>query len=871
MSGRIFKTRFFAPIIAVVVIGVVLALTALTAIPERLELRMLTVHFNLKETFRARRVQEGVLYQELNPAISRDIEIIAIDTNSLNQFGRWPWPRWRHADLVNSFARISDQRNRERALFLDLFFIEPSDNAYDDAMLVEAIDHSGRVFIETVLANEFPPAAAEEEFFRRHDVLFENVGRIRNVDGNWWEMLPYFGIEPPLQPYGRVAAGYGHANFDQDWDSVFRRQPLVAKVSRLIESIRLDELTTDTPVDTESFERLSWVDRDGRYHHIAHPLTEAGLEQLERRMVAEAAPALADTTGDGEADDRYYLVRRFRDQFIPSITLSLALEYFNKSYDDLEIVLGKHIIIPDVEVYDGQTDSWVPYRVPVRYAQYDDEGNIVREAVYRGVPDIVIPINEHGEMLINYMGMRSSPTRDGHQTFPIRSYAAYTARGVVGPDPSLWRPTRAANNKILMVGPFSPGMAEDEKLTPYGLMYGVEIHANALNTIIMDRFLRNVPFWADLLILVGLVMLVAIAAGFLRNPFYSFLVMLGVLFVFFFVTTFVFDTRAYIVNFSSPALAVVLTFVTVVVYRVLTEGREKRFITSAFGTYVSPAVVQQLVQNPALLKQLGGERRELTMFFSDIQGFTTLSEALPPDTLVNFLKGYLTELVNIIQEEEGTIDKFEGDAIIAFWNAPLEVREHAVHGVRATLRCQKRLAELQEQYARPVQAGGVGKQIHTRIGVHSGEVNVGNFGSDKRLDYTALGDGMNLASRLEGSNKEFGTYCLISQATYRRLDGAFPARELGRISVVGRLEPVTVYEPMLPDDYERSRAIIDVYERGLDAWYNARLEEAREIFAPIAAVDPPAARMIAQIESWLAQPVAARPRGWTGVLTRTEK
>ncbi len=871
MSGTIFKTRYFSPIIGAAVIVAILALTALTAIPERLELRLLTVHFRLKETFRTRSVQEGVLYQELNPAISRDIEIIAIDTSSLSQFGRWPWPRWRHADLVNSFARISDQRNRERALFLDLFFIEPADDAYEDAMLIEAIEHGGRVFLQTVLADYFLPPAVEDEYFKRHDVLFDNAGRIRNVEGEWWAMLPYFGIEPPLQPYGRVVRGFGHANFDQDWDAVFRRQPLVAKVSRLIEELRLDELTTETHVDTERFERLAWVDRDGRYHHIPHPLTDSALEALQRRMTAEAPPALVDTTGDGQADDRYYVVRKFRDQFIPSITLSLALEYFNKDYDDIQVVLGTHITIPDVKVYDRETDSWVPYHVPVSPARLDDEGNVVREAVYRHVQNIVIPINEHGEMLINYMGPRSSPTRDGHQTFPVRSYAAYTARGVVGPDPALWRPTRAADNKILMVGPFSAGMAEDEKLTPYGLMYGVEKHANALNTIIMDRFLRNIPYWADLLILVGLIMLVAIATGRLKNPFLSFFAMLGVLFVFFFVTTYVFDTRAYLVNFSSPALGVLLTFVTVVVYRVLTEGREKRFITSAFGTYVSPAVVQQLVQNPALLKQLGGERRELTMFFSDIQGFTTLSEALPPDTLVNFLKGYLTELVNIIQEEEGAIDKFEGDAIIAFWNAPLDVPQHPVHGVRAALRCQKRLAELQETYARPVADGGVGKEIRTRIGLHSGEVNVGNFGSDKRLDYTALGDAMNLASRLEGSNKEFGTYCLISQATFRGLDGAFPARELGRISVVGRLEPVTVYEPMLAEDYERRRQTVETYGRALDAWYNARLEEARELFAGIADVDPPAAAMVAQAEAWLARPQTARPRGWTGVLTRTEK
>ena len=871
MSGRIFKTRYVSPAIGAAVVGIIVALTFLTAIPDRLEMKLLTVHFRLKETFRSRIVQEGVRFQERNPGISRDIEIIAIDTSSLTQFGRWPWPRWRHADLANSFARITNQRNRERAIFLDLFFVEPADNAFDDAMLIEAIERNGRVYLETVLTDESPRPAAEEEFFRRHEVLFEAAGRIRSVEGEWWSMKPYFGIEPPLQPYGRVAAGYGHANFNSDWDSVFRRQPLVAKVSRLVGETRLDDLTPQTTIDVSEYERLAWIDRDGRYHHIDYPLTEESLDELRQAMEELAPPALVDTTGDGYTDDGFHVVRTYQDQFIPSVTLSLALAYFNRSLDDLQIELGKHIVIPDVRTYNPATNEWEPYFVPTRPAQVDSDGQIVREARYRLVRDIVIPINNDGEMLINFMGPRSSPTRDGYQTFPVRSYAAYTAGGVPGADRAAWRPTRAAENKILMVGPFSPGMADDEKPTPYGLMYGVEIHANALNTIIMDRFLRDAPRWANLILMTVMVMSVAIAAGFLKNPFVSFLCTIGAVVALLLATTVAFDTWRVILSFSSTAIGMVLAFVGVVVYRALTEGREKRFITNAFGTYVSPAVVQQLVRYPALLKQLGGERRELTMFFSDIEGFTTLSEDLPPDVLVSFLKRYLTELVDIIQEEGGTIDKFEGDAIIAFWNAPLDVADHAVRGVRAALRCQKRLAELQESFERPVCEGGVGHTIRTRMGLHTAQVHVGNFGSDKRLDYTALGDGMNLASRLEGSNKEFGTYCLISQTTYRKLKGAFPARELGRISVVGRREPVTVYEPMLPEDYEIRKKTIDAYERGLEAWYNARLHEARKNFRSISRIDPPAARMVAQIDVQLGRPPDERPKGWNGVLARAEK
>lgn len=796
MATRIFRTQFFALIIGALVIGIFLLLAAFTAIPERLELKLLSVHFMLKETFRGRNVQEGVVYQELNPAISRDIEIIAIDTSSLNQFGRWPWPRWRHADLVNSFARISDQTNRERALFLDLFFIEPSDDAYNDAILVEAIESSRSVFIETVLANEFPPPGAADEFFERHEVLFDTIGRIDDVQGEWWKMRTHFGLEPPLQPYGRVAGGYGHANFDQDWDAVFRRQPLVAKVSRLVEEIRLDDLTSSTAVDVDGYERLAWVDRDGIYHHIEHPLTEESIAALGRRMAASAPEALVDTDNDGEIDERFYVVRRFRDQFIPSITLSLALEYFNKDYDDLQIVLGDQIVIPDVEVYNAATDAWEPYYVPVRFAETDAEGNVVQEAEYRLVEDVVIPINADGEMLINYMGPRSSPSRDGHQTFPIRSYAAYTARGVAGPDPATWRPTRAADNKILMVGPFSSGMAEDEKLTPYGLMYGVEIHANALNTILMDRFLRHAPFWMDLLILAGAVLLTAVVAGLLRNPMWSFLITIVTLFVFFFVSTIIFDTMAFIINFSSPALAMILTFVAVVVYRVLTEGREKRAITETFGKYVSPQVVTSLIETPPVL---GGVEQEITVMFSDIRGFTDMSENMTSQELVKYLNGYLTAMTDVILEYNGTLDKYVGDEIMCFWGAPLPQKDHRILACKCALRQMEVLAEFNEKMEElrktdPEWAFLPPKPINIGIGINSGLMTVGNMGSAGRLNYTLMGDQVNAGARLEGINKQYGTNVIASENTWGEIRDRAIGRELDLIRVKGKQKPLLIYE-----------------------------------------------------------------------------
>ena len=755
-----------------------------TAIPERLEFKLLTVHFRLKNVFQGETIQEGVVFQEQNPGISPDIVIVGIDTNSLNQFGRWPWPRWRHADLVNSLARIAEQGNRENALFLDLFFIEPADDAYSDAVLIDAIENNGRVFLETVLGNEFPPPTAEEEFFARHDVLFDNMGEITNVHGPWWEMRTHFGIEPPLQPYGASAGGYGHANFDQDWDAVFRRQPLVAKVAQLVDEIRLDGLGIDYPIDFDNHERLAWVDTAGVYHHIDYPLTARALDQLQRDMESSAPQAAVDNDNDGEADEYFYVVRKFRDQFLPSITLSLALNYFNKTYDDLEVVLDDHIRIVDPQFFDPGTQSWGEYYVPVRLPEYDADGNVVDEGEYRHVEEIVIPINGDGEMLINFMGIRSSASRDGYQTFPVRSFSAYASR-VPGPDPFTWtRPTLALENKIVMVGPFSSGMAEDEKLTPYGLMYGVEMHANALNTIIMDRFIRYAPVWMDIAILAVLVLLTTFLVSRLQTI-WSFVITVVAVVVFFFASTIVFDTQAFIVNFSTPAIGMILAFVAVVVYRVMTEEKDKARIRAMFGKYVSPGVVDQILADPP---ELGGEDKELTVFFSDIRAFTSLSEMMTPQELVKHLNTYLSAMSDIIVEEyQGTLDKYVGDEIMCFWGAPLPQPDHAILACKCALKQMEKLHELNEQWPEQV-------RLNIGIGINTGIMTVGNMGSLGRMDYTLMGDNVNLGARLEGTNKAYGTNVIVSEYTYGLVKDQVVARELDNIRVKGKNKPVMIYE-----------------------------------------------------------------------------
>ncbi len=178
---------------------------------------MLDVNFYLKKCF-SENLHSGRVTQSVqNPNISSDIMIIGIDFRSLNKFGKWPFPRYRHADLIKSFSRIKNQNERERALFIDIFFIEPDERkAYDDALLVEAIRENGNVFLETVL-DEVPPSdAIREDYVKRQELLYDNYGRITDIEGNWHTISSYTGLQPPLQPLARACRGYGHANFRED-------------------------------------------------------------------------------------------------------------------------------------------------------------------------------------------------------------------------------------------------------------------------------------------------------------------------------------------------------------------------------------------------------------------------------------------------------------------------------------------------------------------------------------------------------------------------------------------------------------------------------------------------------------------------------
>lgn len=779
--SAIFEAKRFSFIIGLLIIVLFSLLFVLTGVMQNLEGSVIDIHFRLKTNKEYKAIQEGAVLTQRDAKISDDLLIIGIDQKTLAEYGRWPFPRYHHAELINAFSRIKNQDNRENALFMDVFFIEEDSSPENDELLVQAISDSGHVFMETVLS-PYGSAEPDDPLTKRQETLYSSWGKLENIKGNWKSVPVFYGFEPPLETIGKAVKGYGHANFLSDSDMVYRRQPMVLRSSILLNTIRLDELSTSYAVNANDYERLAWQDDKGEFHDIELPLTDAVLEKLTAKMQSEAPLKIEDIDGDGVPEPGFYIIRHFKDNFVPSITLSLAANYFHRSLKDIEVVLGSHILIPAPLVQDAETGELVPYSLETLAPEYDSNGNLIKEGKYRTLPEIRIPINEHGQMLVNFMGYRSSPTAEGIQTFPVRSYSAYANRDP-GSDQSKWRPSLAVKNKILMVGAFASGVAEDEKPTPLGIMYGIEIHANALNTILMDNFINQAPAWMDILILAIITMLIVLISSRLPAIFGFFLTIL-IAVTYFFSVNYIFDSKAYLVNFSMTTISGIFTFISIVVYRVFTEERDKKQIRDTFGKYLSPKVVEQLASNPP---ELGGVDKELTVFFSDIRGFTSLSENMSPQELVNHLNVYLTAMTDLTIEYSGTLDKYIGDAIMCFWGAPLPLQNHAELACKCALRQMEVLKDLNKSWPEA-------KHIKIGIGINSGIMTVGNMGSRQRMNYTLMGDNVNLCSRLEATNKEYGTGIIISEYTYAHVKDKFIVRELDNIRVKGKNKPVLIYE-----------------------------------------------------------------------------
>ena len=607
-------------------------------------------------------------------------------------------------------------------------------------------------------------------------------------------------------------------------------------------------ILVSTVVDSEDGESKVLADPDPYFAEVAAGVASADL------------PTPFETIRDGT------LTVRSGEGLAPGFALAL---YAHSRGLDVEAMMSEakatgRLALPGLPASLGQIpeDWWLPGVTPEGYA-------------------ISFPLH--------FIGPPSHIVQGDIDVGTFQAVASQSAVGLAYINPGFFK------DKIVLVGtgfhdsdkfrtpyydlPYSVVAEGDQSFPPDALfdyMYGVEIHAETLQNFIDEEYLRPLGAGASL----ALLLILGLAAGgmvFWKGAVWGGAVMLALG-----LSMYGGAFKVYLSGIGSvepylwipivvPLVALGLSYLGSTAYVSIVEGREKRFIRSAFGKYVSPTVVGQISENPDALK-LGGIKVPITVLFSDLAGFTDMSERMEPEELIAHLNEYLSEMTDLVIAEEGTLDKYIGDAIMAFWNAPTPVADHADRALRCAILMQRKMDDLNKRW---IATDPEAETMVVRIGLNTGEVVVGNVGGKDRFDYSAIGDAVNLGARLEPANKSYDTLVMASEHTVGAATrDAFRVRVLDFMTVKGKIEPVTVYEVLemagVALSSEREEAIAH-YEAGMKVYRGRDWELARENFRAALDADPsdgPSRVYLERSKENIANPP---PADWDFVVRRTTK
>lgn len=466
------------------------------------------------------------------------------------------------------------------------------------------------------------------------------------------------------------------------------------------------------------------------------------------------------------------------------------------------------------------------------------------------IGDINIPTDESGRLLVNYLG-------------PAKTFPHYSISDIIKGR----IPAEKIRNKIVLVGATAIGIY-DLRVTPFSATYpGVEIHATVIDNILHRSFLTHSSLirFIDLCSIIIFGFLMGMIIPRLRAV-TGILFSLVILIIFVAINMYVFSGYNIWLNIIYPALTMIVIYLAITVYRYVTEEREKKKIRGAFQYYLTASVINEMLKDPSKLK-LGGDKKNLSVLFSDIRGFTTISEKLTPEELVHLLNEYLTAMTDIVFKYDGTLDKYMGDAIMAIFGAPLDQPDHAKRACLTALDMMEKLRLLQKKWQEE------GKPpLNIGIGINSGDMVVGNMGSQMRFDYTVMGDMVNLGSRLEGTNKEYGSNIIFSEFTYDAVKDHVCCRELDSVRVKGKKLPVKIYE-LLGEKKEEAKwkNLIDSFEKGLALYRACKWDEAIAAFEKTLTIRPDDETSRIYIERCKNLKENPPPMPWDGVFVMTKK
>jgi adenylate cyclase len=652
---------------------------------------------------------------------SGKVAFVTIDEESVNQEGRWPWPRRKIAQLLKTV-----QASGARVIGLDMGFFE------EDLKLAQHAIWD----IKTKLQSD--PSFAAGSIINRLDALAENEDD---------DVILSTTIKQSSVPI--VLGNF----FYFDKNAFYPPSP----PSEVLDKVKLSAVRI-----------------------IQNPpagyLNEAVGMEVNIPVIEQATPYMGNFNmfADPDGTVRWMpLVIRYENRLFPS----LALETLKAGFPENPVIVSMD--------YQGI------------------------ERINFGA--VSVPTNNRGEFLVNHYGSA--------YLFPHFSAVQIMRREA---------PADSLKDRIIIIGNTTEGL-HDKRPTPFFPAFpGVEIHCAVIENILNQQFLNRSDRIAPILDAVAITTagIVFLLLSFIWQGILPLTAVMTIL-----MGSFIGITHLAFINYGTwlnhvyPVCNLLLCYSGISASRFLREEREKRRIRKTFKLYVNPSVVEEILEHPERIR-LGGEKKELSVLFSDVRGFTSLSEKIPPEELVPQLNEYLTRMTHVVFERNGTLDKYIGDGIMAIFGAPLTQEDHSCRACDTALDMIKSLEALQDSWRKQ------GKPIlHIGIGINTGWMVVGNIGSERRLDYTVLGDNVNLASRLEGLTKRYGVSIIASEATWESVNHHFVGRVLDVVGVKGKERPVSIFQIMgRISELANFAEPLDIYRMGLENYRNRNWSEALTLF-----------------------------------------
>lgn len=836
-------------------------------------------------------------------AVSPKLAMLTVDERSVAAIGRWPWPR-----SVLAKAMDNAYANGAKVLAFDMVFSEPSLNPAtmvrdqvraaghltpDFENRLEAVRTeldsdkilgaayktyadkvvAGSFFAETI-GQEWPPRP-EIEFC--NDLVFKRTPEAKQWDKE--EVL--IAVNDPFQPYmpsavSELVAGMidmrekevreklgtgSNANERLRIEAEVRsdmRNYCHTVLDELAEPLgplwQQEVLAKENPEQFNFPTYQAWLE-DYRNKSLPNSVVHADGWVLNTPEIAAGTKHTAYFNTEQDADGTIRskaLIVRTANSYFPGLGLKafLVANGYNASPKlDFNPASGFKEVT-DIEITDNET----------------------------GDPVMHIPTDRQGKLLINYAGPE--------KMFPYLSFAdllsdspdAMIEQRIWNAKEKTWkleeRKVKKAEfmkDKIFVVGATAIGIY-DLRVTPFQENFpGAETHLNAIDNMLQKNFFKPAPdeqiYMMLVLGILGLVLSISLSyLGAVPGLALAAACVFGTAWV----DQHYFFNRGTVITVIWPLFLALMLYVSLTFYRYLTEERGKKELRQTFQKYVSPAIVEEILSDPKNI-QLGGRKVKLTVFFSDVRGFTTISEKLDPRALSDLLNSYLTPMTDLVFKNRGTLDKYMGDAIMAFFGAPISFDDHAKYACRCALQSLVKLRELQREY----EAKGL-PSIDIGIGLNTGEVSVGNMGSETVRSYTVMGDAVNLASRLEGINKTYGTRIILSEMTYVEVKDNFVCREVDWVRVKGKAQPVKIYE-LISEELGGKTAdpklaeVLKYFNEGYEHYHAARWQAALDSFSKALDVNPQdevSKLYVERCQEYLTEPPAD---DWDGVFVMKTK